>query len=96
MDFIRDGHNLILAGNPGTGKTHIAIGLGIKACMEGFKVLFTTVPSLIVQLKECQSEKTLRAFENKFEKYDLVICDELGYISFEPKKEPSCYLRTFH
>jgi len=85
LDFIRDGHNLILAGNPGTGKTHIAIGLGIKACMQGFKVLFTTVPSLIVQLKECQSEKTLRAFENKFEKYDLVICDELGYISFDKK-----------
>ncbi len=85
LDFIRNGHNLILAGNPGTGKTHIAIGLGIKACMEGFKVLFTTVPSLIVQLKECQSERTLRAFENKFEKYDLVICDELGYISFDKK-----------
>lgn len=85
LDFIRNGHNLILAGNPGTGKTHIAIGLGIKACMEGFKVFFTTVPSLIVQLKECQSERTLRAFENKFEKYDLVICDELGYISFDKK-----------
>ena len=85
LDFIRKGHNLILAGNPGTGKTHIAIGLGIKACIEGFKVFFTTVPSLIVQLKECQSERTLRAFENKFEKYDLVICDELGYISFDKK-----------
>lgn len=85
LDFIADGHNLILAGNPGTGKTHMAIGLGIKACLEGFKVLFTTVPSLIVQLKECQSEKTLRSFENKFEKYDLVICDELGYISFDKK-----------
>lgn len=83
LDFIHHGHNLILAGNPGTGKTHIAIGLGIKACMEGFKVLFTTVPSLIVQLKESQSAKILRAFENKFEKYDLVICDELGYISFD-------------
>ena len=37
----------------------------------------------MVQLKECQSQKILRAFENKFEKYDLVICDELGYISFD-------------
>ncbi|MGP8328773.1 MAG: IS21-like element helper ATPase IstB [Methanosarcinaceae archaeon] len=85
LDFVTNGHNLILAGNPGTGKTHIAIALGIKACLEGLKVLFTTVPSLIVQLKECQSEKTLRAFEHKFEKYDLVICDELGYISFDKK-----------
>jgi len=85
LDFIHNGHNLVLAGNPGTGKTHIAIGLGINACLEGFKVLFTSVPSLITQLKECQSERTLRAFEHKFEKYDLVICDELGYISFDKK-----------
>jgi len=83
LDFIEQGHNLILAGNPGTGKTHLAIGLGIKACMEGFKVLFTTVPSLVVQLKESQSAQILRGFENKFAKYDLVICDELGYISFD-------------
>ncbi len=48
-------------------------------------VLFTTIPSLITQLQECQSERTLRAFENKFEKYDLVICDELEYISFDKK-----------
>ena len=85
LDFIKNGHNLILAGNPGTGKTHIAISLGIKACLEDHSVLFTTVPSLITQLQECQSERTLRAFENKFEKYDLVICDELGYISFDKK-----------
>ena len=51
--------------------------------MEGYKVLFTTVPLLITQLKECRSNKTLKAFENKFEKYDLVIADELGYISFD-------------
>jgi DNA replication protein DnaC len=72
-----------LAGNPGTGKTHIAIGLGIRACLKDYKVLFTTVPRLITQLKESRSEKTLRQFENRFEKYDLVICDEFGYISFD-------------
>ncbi len=49
LDFIQHGHNLILAGNPGTGKTHIAIGLGIKACLEDYSVLFTTIPSLITQ-----------------------------------------------
>ena len=85
LDFIETGQNVILAGNPGTGKTHIAIGLGIKACLEGYKVLFTTIPSLITQLKESFSERTLRGVENKFEKYDLVICDELGYISFDKK-----------
>ena len=83
LDFIKQGRNIILAGNPGTGKTHIAIGLGIKACLNDFKVHFTTVPRLITQIKESRSEKTLRQFENRFEKYDLVICDEFGYISFD-------------
>ncbi|MEC5268908.1 IS21-like element helper ATPase IstB [Heyndrickxia faecalis] len=83
LDFIKEGRNLILAGNPGTGKTHMAIGLGIKACMEGYKVWFTTVPLLVNQIKECRSERTLRAFQNRFEKYDLVIADEMGYISFD-------------
>lgn len=85
LNFIEEGHNLILAGNPGTGKTHIAIGLGIKACLEGKSVLFTTVPALITKLKESQSERTLSIYENRFEKYDLIICDEMGYISFDKK-----------
>lgn len=92
LDFIGTGQNLILAGNPGTGKTHLSVGLGIKACLAGYKVLFTTVPLLVNQLKESRSQKMLRAFENKFEKYDLVIADELGYISFD--KEGSELLFT--
>lgn len=83
LDFIREGRNVILAGNAGTGKTHIAIGLGIKACLEGYKVWFTTVPLLVNRIKECRSEQTLRVFQNRFEKYDLVIADEMGYISFD-------------
>ncbi len=83
LAFIEKGQNVILSGNPGTGKSHISIGLGIKACMEGYKVLFTTIPLLITQLKECNSKKTLTYYENRFEKYDLVIADELGYISFD-------------
>ena len=83
LDFIASAQNVILAGNPGTGKTHIAIGLGLKACMQGYKVLFTTVHRLITQLRESQSERTLKQVENQFEKYDLVICDEFGYISFD-------------
>lgn len=83
LEFIKEGRNLILAGNPGTGKTHMAIGLGLKACMEGYKVWFTTVPLLINQIKESRSERTLRAFQNRFDKYDLVIADEMGYISFD-------------
>ena len=81
LKFIEEAQNVILAGNPGTGKTHIAIALGMKACIEGYKVLFTTVPLFITQLKELKSAKTLRAFQNKLAKYDLVILDEFGYIS---------------
>ncbi|NIA23836.1 MAG: ATP-binding protein [Proteobacteria bacterium] len=92
LEFINTGQNIILAGNPGTGKTHIAIGLGIQACMQGYKVLFTTVPSLIIQLKESHSNRLLSGIQNRFEKYDLVICDEFGYISFD--KEGSELLFT--
>lgn len=83
LGFIEAGSNVIMTGNPGTGKTHTAIGLGIKACEAGYKVLFTTVPLLVTQLKECNSARTLQSFQNRFIKYDLVIVDELGYISFD-------------
>ena len=83
LDFVREGRNLILQGNSGTGKTHTAIGLGIKACEAGYRVLFTTVPYLVTELKECTSKRKLSGYENKFEKYDLVIADELGYVSFD-------------
>jgi DNA replication protein DnaC len=83
LDFISTGQNIILGGSPGTGKTHIAIGLGIKACQEGYNVMFTTVSKLLTQIRENHSSRTLRSLELKFEKYDLVICDEFGYISFD-------------
>jgi DNA replication protein DnaC len=83
LDFVKNHQNLILTGNPGTGKTHTAIGLGIKACEQGYRVLFTAVPYLVTELKECTSAKKLKSFELRFEKYDLVIADELGYVSFD-------------
>lgn len=83
LGFIQEKQNIILIGSPGTGKTHIATGLGLEACLAGYKVYFTSVSSLVNQLKESRSERTLRSFELKFEKYDLVIIDELGYISFD-------------
>jgi len=83
LDFIAQGQNVILSGNPGTGKTHIAIGLGIKACLAGLNVLFTTIPRLITKIQESRSQRVLRQLENRFENYDLVICDEFGYVSFD-------------
>lgn len=83
LDFIEKGKNIIMTGNPGTGKTHVSISLGIKAYKAGYKVLFTTVPLLITEMKECNSIKKLKYFQNRFQKYDLVIADELGYISFD-------------
>ena len=83
LDFVASGQNIILAGNPGTGKTHIAIGLGLKACLQGYRVYFTTIHGLLTQLRESHSQRTLRQMEQRFEKYDLVICDEFGYISFD-------------
>jgi len=93
LSFIEETKNIIFSGNPGTGKTHLSIGLGIKACNQGYKVFFATVPQLINTLKETRSEKRLRSFEKKFEKYDLIILDELGYISFD--KEGSELLFSF-
>ena len=83
LDFIREGRSIVMYGNPGTGKTHIAIGLGIKACMEGYSVFFTSVPHLLTIIREAKSEKTLRNMEIRFERFDLVICDELGYVGFD-------------
>ena len=81
LEFIKKGRNVVLYGNPGTGKTHIATGLGILACEQGYSVLFTSVPQLLIQLRECQSNKVLHSLSKKFENYDLVICDEFGYVS---------------
>jgi len=83
LDFIKTGQNIILCGNPGTGKSHLATALGIKACQEGYKVHFTTISRMLTQIRESRSQKMLRTLEGRFEKFDLVICDEFGYISFD-------------
>ena len=83
LEFIEKGQNIIMTGNPGTGKTHTAIGLWLAACEAGYRVLYTTVPYLVTELKESNDQKKLRTYERRFEKYDLVIADELGYISFD-------------
>ena len=83
LKFIENKENIILIGTPGAGKTHYSIGLGIKACLFGKSVLFSSVPNLIIELKEAMSLNQLNFYKRKFEKYDLVILDELGYVSFD-------------
>lgn len=83
LEFIANKENIILIGTPGAGKTHYSIGLGIKACFAGKNVLFASVPNLIIELKEAMSMNQLNSYKRKFEKYDLVILDELGYVSFD-------------
>lgn len=81
LDFIKNGRNVVLYGNPGTGKTHTAIALGIEACKKGYSVIFTSVPRLLTNVREARSQNKLTQLQNRFEKYDLVICDEFGYVS---------------
>lgn len=83
LKFIENKENVILIGTPGAGKSHYSIGLGIKACLHGNNVLFVSVPNLIIELKEAMSMNQLNVYKRKFEKYDLVILDELGYVSFD-------------
>ena len=61
----------------------MAAGLGLEACEKGYKVLFVNISHLITLIRESRSECRLRTLENRFEKFDLVICDEFGYISFD-------------
>lgn len=83
LSFIENKENVILIGTPGCGKTHYATGLGIKACIHGKNVLFTTVPNLIIEIQESMSRSELTYYKRRFEKYDLVILDEMGYITFD-------------
>lgn len=83
LKFINKKENVILIGTPGSGKTHYSIAISTKAIMAGKSVLFVSVPNLIIELKEALSKHQLNAYKNKFEKYDLVILDELGYVSFD-------------
>lgn len=57
LDFIKEGRSIVMYGNPGTGKTHIAIGLGMKACLAGYTVFFTSIPRLLTSIREAKAER---------------------------------------
>lgn len=77
--------NLILLGNSGTGKTHLATALGLIACQQGRKVRFFTAAGLINQLTEAQASLRLSYLERGLAQMDLLIIDEIGYVPFSEK-----------
>ena len=80
--FIDEHKNIVMIGNPGRGKTHISIALGLKACLQGYRVLFKNAGSLSTELTEARDSYQLGRIERLLDKTDLLILDELSYISF--------------
>lgn len=81
-DFVKRRENVIAIGNPGTGKTHLAIGLGRRLCREGFKVRFYTAAQLVEELAEAQEFKRLSRLQAQLFKADVLVLDELSYLTF--------------
>lgn len=81
--FIQEKKNLIMLGNPGRGKTHMAIGLALKACSLGMNVLFKNAASLSTELSEARDNYVLGKLEKRIRNADLLILDEMGYVSFD-------------
>lgn len=80
FDFIDNRENLIFIGPPGVGKTHLSIGIGLKALDAGYKVLFINALDLVERLEFARIKGQLKQRINTLSKYDLVIIDELGYL----------------
>jgi DNA replication protein DnaC len=91
--YIDKRENIIFIGSYGTGKTHLAISLGVNACREGKRVRFYTAAGLINELLEAQAQLRLGKLEASLARYDLIILDELGFVPFS--KEGAEALFTF-
>jgi DNA replication protein DnaC len=81
-DWIEQRTNTCFIGSPGTGKTHLAIALGLAACRQGQRVRFATAATLVTRLEEAQKQYQLDRVLAQLDRTDLLICDELGYLSF--------------
>ena len=78
--FLMRRENVLLLGNSGTGKTHLALALGLAACQRGHGVRFTTAAALVHELMEAKDEKRLLRFQKQLASYELLIVDELGFV----------------
>ena len=83
-EYILRRENIIALGNSGTGKTHVALALGLAACQKGFSVAFTTAASLVNQLMEARDERRLLKLQRDLQAVRLLIVDELGYVPLSP------------
>jgi len=81
-EYIQRRENVLAVGNSGTGKTHLAIALGLCACQEGRRVKFFTAAGLVTALTEARDDKALLRFKRQLARKNLVIVDEFGYVPF--------------
>lgn len=82
-DWIRNGNPLCLIGDSGTGKTHLLIGLGTAATEHGLRVRYTHAAKLVTELAEAATDRHLARTINRYSRYDLLIIDELGYLTLD-------------
>ena len=79
-EYVERRENVIALGNSGTGKSHVALGLGLAACQKGLTVGFTTAAALVHELLEARDERRLLRLQKQLAGYKLLIIDELGYV----------------
>ena len=83
-EYVARRENIVAVGNSGTGKSHIALGLGLAACQKGLSVGFVTAAALVHELLEARDEKRLLRLQRQLAGYKLLIIDELGYVPLSP------------
>jgi DNA replication protein DnaC len=83
LDFIAERSNIVFLGPPGTGKTHLATGIGIRACQAGHRVAFATAAEWVARLAEAHTAGRLQGELTRLGRVPLLIIDEVGYIPFE-------------